>query len=89
MKFHWPKVNHEIEAKEVRVISHDGEQLGIMPIKQAHLLAQSQGLDLLEVSSSAQPPVCRILDFEKYKKLTQEKAGTCNCPHGKHYSFED
>lgn len=52
---------------EVRVIGPDGAQLGIMPTREALSLAQEQGLDLLEVAATAQPPVCRILDYGKHK----------------------
>jgi translation initiation factor IF-3 len=58
--------NDEIEATEVRVIRSDGEQAGVMGIRQAIDLAVSEGLDLVEVSPTADPPVCRIMDFGKY-----------------------
>jgi translation initiation factor IF-3 len=51
----------------VRVVSQDGEQLGIMPIQQALDVARERELDLVEVAPEAQPPVCRIMDFGKYK----------------------
>ncbi len=60
------KRNEEIEASEVRVIDQDGEQAGVMPIAQALEVAKGQGLDLVEVSPTASPPVCRIMDFGKY-----------------------
>lgn len=61
------RVNHQIEAKEVRVINTDGEQLGIMDLESAIQLAQEKELDLVEVAPNANPPVCKILDFGKYK----------------------
>jgi translation initiation factor IF-3 len=58
--------NDEIEATEVRVIGSDGEQAGVMGIAAAIGLAKDEGLDLVEVSPMADPPVCRIMDFGKY-----------------------
>jgi len=56
-----------IRVREVRVISPDGEQLGILAIEQALALAQERDLDLVEVAPNERPPVCRIMDFGKYK----------------------
>jgi translation initiation factor IF-3 len=56
-----------IRVREVRVISQEGEQLGILPIREALQLAEEQSLDLVEVAPDAKPPVCRIMDFGKYK----------------------
>ena len=58
--------NDEIEAVEVRVIGSDGEQAGVMGLTAAIELAKDEGLDLVEVSPMADPPVCRIMDFGKY-----------------------
>ena len=58
--------NDEIEAAEVRVIGSDGEQAGVMGLSAAIDLAKNEGLDLVEVSPMADPPVCRIMDFGKY-----------------------
>jgi translation initiation factor IF-3 len=60
------KRNEEIEATEVRVIRSDGEQAGVMGIAAAIGMAEDEGLDLVEVSPTANPPVCRIMDFGKY-----------------------
>lgn len=66
--------NDKIRAREVRVIGHDGEMLGVMPPEEALKIAKSHGLDLVEVASSANPPVCRILEFGKYKyELSKNK----------------
>jgi translation initiation factor IF-3 len=56
-----------IRAREVRVIGQEGGQLGILLIRDALQLAEEQGLDLVEVAPDAKPPVCRIMDFGKYK----------------------
>jgi translation initiation factor IF-3 len=56
-----------IRAREVRVIGQEGEQLGILSVRDAQQLAEEQSLDLVEVAPDAKPPVCRIMDFGKYK----------------------
>ncbi|MEK7838407.1 MAG: translation initiation factor IF-3, partial [candidate division NC10 bacterium] len=61
------RVNEGIRVREVRVVSADGEQLGILPIAQALDLAKQRDMDLVEVAAEAAPPVCRIMDFGKYK----------------------
>jgi len=66
------RVNRQIRAREVRVISGDGEQLGIMSIEEAMRKAEEQGLDLVEVAAISRPPVCRIMDYGKFK-YTQKK----------------
>lgn len=72
------RVNHEIRAKEVRLIDSNGTQLGILELKKALEEAESRGLDLVEVSPDSKPPVCKILDFGKYrfeqsKKIKESK----------------
>ena len=61
------RVNREIRVREVRVIADDGEQLGILPIQEALRAAEERSLDLVEVAPQAEPPVCKIMDFGKYK----------------------
>ena len=65
--------NEMIRAREVRVIAADGEQKGIMQRNEAIALAREAGLDLVEVSSNAEPPVCRIMDYGKFKYEQQKK----------------
>lgn len=69
-------VNERIRSPEVRVIGHDGQQLGVLPIKKALELAFQDELDLVEVAPNADPPVCKIMDYGKFKyqqsKRTQE-----------------
>ena len=60
-------INREIRAAEVRVIDADGKQAGVLPIKEAIRLAEEQGLDLVEVAPGASPPVCRVMNYGKYK----------------------
>ena len=60
------RVNERIRARELRVIDEEGKQLGIMPPFEALKLARSQGLDLVEVAPTANPPVCRIINYGKY-----------------------
>ena len=61
------RVNQMIRTKEVRLIGEKGEQLGVMPLYLALEVAKKHNLDLVEVAATATPPVCRILDFGKYK----------------------
>ncbi|MFP5222790.1 MAG: translation initiation factor IF-3 [Acidobacteriota bacterium] len=67
------RCNHQIRAREVRVIADDGSQLGIIPTSEALRLAQEKGLDLVEVAAAADPPVCRIMDYGKFKYQQQKK----------------
>ena len=60
-------MNEKIRAPEVRVIGHDGEQLGIIPVRKALELAAQEHLDLVEVAPNADPPVCKIMDYGKFK----------------------
>lgn len=69
-----PRVNDGIHASSVRVVGPEGEMLGVMTIAQALARADAAGLDLVEVSPSAEPPVCKILDYGKYKYQAQKKA---------------
>lgn len=66
------RVNERIRAKEIRVIGEDGEQIGILPVSEGLRLAKEKSFDLVEVAPKASPPVCRIMDFSKYK-YDQEK----------------
>ncbi len=68
------RVNRQIRISPVRVISPEGEQLGILPIERALEIAEEQGLDLVEVAPLARPPVCRIMDYGKFKYEEQRKA---------------
>ncbi|MHB8381480.1 MAG: translation initiation factor IF-3 [Candidatus Binataceae bacterium] len=67
------RVNQLIRALEVRVIDSDGAQIGVLPVREAIRIAESKGLDLVEVSSTAKPPVCRITDFDKYRYSLKKK----------------
>ena len=60
-------INEQIRDKEVRLISENGEQLGIMSAKEAYFKAQEAGLDLVKIAPTAKPPVCKIIDYGKYK----------------------
>lgn len=60
-------MNDRIRSPEVRVIDSTGEQLGIQPIREALVLAQERGLDLIEVAPNASPPVCKIMDYGKFR----------------------
>lgn len=69
------RINQQIRAREVRLISHDGAQVGVVPIEQARQMAEEVELDLVEVAPQAVPPVCRIMDFKRllYEKKRREK----------------
>jgi translation initiation factor IF-3 len=67
------KVNHQITAPEIRVVTEEGEQLGVMKLSEALRLANENGLDLVEIVPHAKPPVCKVIDFAKFK-YQQKKA---------------
>lgn len=67
------RVNRAIRVREVRLIGADGEQLGIMPTREALSIAEEQELDLVEVAPNADPPVCRLMDYGKYLYEKQKR----------------
>ncbi|KAA2214387.1 translation initiation factor IF-3 [Teichococcus oryzae] len=69
-----PRVNEDIRVPQVRLIDQDGEMLGVMSAREALLRAYDVGMDLLEISPNAVPPVCKITDYGKYKYEQQKKA---------------
>ena len=69
-----PKANERIKALDVQVIGSGGNNLGVMQLKQAIQMAKDEGLDLIEISPNANPPVCKIMDMGKYKYDLQKKA---------------
>ncbi|HHQ5727779.1 TPA: translation initiation factor IF-3 [Clostridioides difficile] len=68
-------MNEKIKDKEIRVLSPTGEQLGVMPTKEAQAMANSKNLDLVQISPNANPPVCKIMDYGKfrYEQARKEK----------------
>jgi translation initiation factor IF-3 len=68
------RINDEITAKEVRLISSEGEQLGVVSLKEALEISIKDGLDLVEVSPGAKPPVCRVMDYGKFLYHKEKKA---------------
>lgn len=80
------QINEQIRDKELRVIDEDGTQLGILSAKEAQNLATQKNLDLVKISPNANPPVCKIMDFGKFKyemakkeKESKKKTkGSCN-----------
>ena len=60
-------INEQIRDKEVRLVGEDGEQLGVMPSRDAQKLAEEAGLDLVKIAPGAKPPVCKIVDYGKFK----------------------
>ena len=69
-----PRANEKIRALDVQVIGSDGKNLGILQLNKAIELAKNEGLDLIEISPNANPPVCKIMDIGKYKYDLQKKA---------------
>ena len=74
------QINNQIQDREVRLIGADGEQLGIMPIAKAQSLADEAELDLVKIAPTAQPPVCKIMDYGKhrYEQIKREKEARKN-----------
>ena len=68
------RINNRIDAREVRLIDAAGENVGVVPIRQAIMMAEEASLDLVEISPDAKPPVCKILDYGKFKFQEQKKA---------------
>lgn len=69
-----PRINDEIRVPQVRLIDQHGEMMGVMTAREALIRAYDVGLDLVEISPNAVPPVCKILDYGKYKYEQQKKA---------------
>lgn len=67
------RINEKITASEVRVVDSTGEQVGIQPLQQALSLAQESQLDLVEIAPKAKPPVCKLIDYGKYKYQLKKK----------------
>jgi len=68
------RINERIRVREVRLVGDDGNQIGVVPIDQALAYARERDLDLVEVAAEAKPPVCRVLDYSKYKYEQEQKA---------------
>jgi translation initiation factor IF-3 len=66
-------VNNRIRVPQIRCVGPDGSQIGIISTREAMAMAESQGLDLVEIAPNAQPPVCRIMDYGKYKYELEKK----------------
>jgi translation initiation factor IF-3 len=69
-----PRVNREIRVPEVQLIDAEGANLGVVAMPEALALAEAAGLDLVEIAPNSEPPVCKILDFGKFKYQSQKKA---------------
>ena len=82
------RTNERIRVPEVRLIGPDGNQLGVVPIQKAQELANQHELDLVEVAPSANPPVCRVIDFSKFK-YDQEKKEREAKKHQKQGKFKE
>ena len=68
------RINQRIRAREVRLVDVGGEQLGVLPIREALMISEERGVDIVEVAPSANPPVCRLMDYGKYKYELKKQA---------------
>ena len=68
-----PRINGEITAREIRLVGNEGEQLGIVSLREALVLAEEQDVDLVEISPNAQPPVVKLMDYGKFKYELSKK----------------
>ena len=82
-----PKTNERIRASEVQVINSEGKNLGTLSTREAIEIAKQEGLDLIEISPNANPPVCKIIDIGKYKYDLQKKANKAK-KKTKNYQFK-
>ena len=72
-------INEQIRDREIRLIGEDGEQLGIMSAREAMKIAQEAELDLVKIAPAAKPPVCKIIDYGKYKYEQAKEAQKKDC----------
>ena len=77
------RINDQIRITPVRVVSSDGEQLGVIPTEEALTVAREAGLDLVEVAPNERPPVCRVMDYGKYKYQQRKKQNRSSSHHTK------
>ncbi len=77
------RINDQIRITPVRVVSSDGEQLGVIPTEEALNVAREAGLDLVEVAPNERPPVCRVMDYGKYKYQQRKKQNRSSSHHTK------
>jgi len=74
-------VNEQVRISPVRVVDHEGEMLGVMPTEEAQQVAVEAGLDLVEVAPEAKPPVCRIMDYGKFKYEQKKRRESSKSKH--------
>ena len=67
------RINTQITASEIRLIGSDGQQIGLVPLEKGQKIAEDEGLDLVEISPDAKPPVCKVLDYGKYRYEISKK----------------
>ena len=83
-----PRINGEITAREVRLVGNEGEQLGIVSMREALALAEERDVDLVEISPNAQPPVVKLMDYGKYKYELSKKRQEAK-PKQKHIQIKE
>jgi len=82
------RINEQIGVREVRLIGDEGEQLGVMPTDEARAYAAARDLDLVEVAASAEPPVCRVMDYGKWR-FEEERSTRASRRNQVHVSFKE
>ena len=82
------RINEQIDAREVRLIGEEGEQLGVMPADEARAYAHARDLDLVEVAAGAEPPVCRVMDYGKWR-FEADRTARAGRRNQVHVSFKE
>ena len=82
------RINEQIGTREVRLIGEEGEQLGVMPADEARAYAYARDLDLVEVAATAEPPVCRVMDYGKWR-FEEERTTRANRRNQVHVTFKE
>jgi translation initiation factor IF-3 len=82
------RINEQIGTREVRLIGEEGEQLGVMPADEARAYAYERELDLVEVAATAEPPVCRVMDYGKWR-FEEERTTRANRRNQVHVTFKE
>jgi len=82
------RINEQIGTREVRLIGEEGEQLGVMPADEARAYAYARELDLVEVAATAEPPVCRVMDYGKWR-FEEERTTRANRRNQVHVTFKE
>ena len=74
------QINEQIRDREIRLVDSDGSQLGVMPLQKARELAEQRNLDLVKIAPQATPPVCKIIDYGKFRFEQSKREGAAEKP---------